>query len=175
MAVGRLARAVSLLSCLLLAFHINANEIWAARQLGLRLHWWHLPRLVKRTRAPFKRRVFGLLHAVWRGTEPSRDRAHMILPNRIAQETPVRGEQAFVYGFKARAQRHHCLGYGTFSVDVGSLGDFRKEYSRRSGRSLTCRSTSRRRPLRCGQIRRPTRSCSRSGSATRSSALRTWT
>jgi pyruvate/2-oxoglutarate dehydrogenase complex dihydrolipoamide acyltransferase (E2) component len=54
----------------------------------------------------------------------------MIMPNRIIHETPVRGEQAFVYGFKARARRHHCLGYGTFAVDVGSLGALRKQYSR---------------------------------------------
>jgi len=54
----------------------------------------------------------------------------MTLPNRIIQETPVRGEQAFVHGFKARARRHHCLGYGTFAVDVDSLGALRKEYSR---------------------------------------------
>jgi pyruvate dehydrogenase E2 component (dihydrolipoamide acetyltransferase) len=54
----------------------------------------------------------------------------MTLPNRISRQTPVRGEQAFVYGFKARAQRHHCLGYGTFIVDVGRLGELRKAYSR---------------------------------------------
>jgi len=69
--VERLARGFSLVSCLLLAFHINANELWAARQLGLPLHWWHLPRLVKRTQAPFKRRVFGLLHAVRHGQKPT--------------------------------------------------------------------------------------------------------
>ncbi len=69
--VERLARCFSLVSCLLLAYHINANELWAARQLGLPLHWWHLPRLVKRTGAPFKRRVFGLLHAVRHGKKPA--------------------------------------------------------------------------------------------------------
>jgi hypothetical protein len=65
------ARALSLASCLLLAFHINANEIWAARQLGVGVRWWHLPRLVTRTSAPFKHRVFGLLRALWRGREPA--------------------------------------------------------------------------------------------------------
>ena len=54
----------------------------------------------------------------------------MKLPNPIARRSPVRGEQAFVYGFKARAQRHHCLGYGTFTVDVSGLGELRKAYSR---------------------------------------------
>ncbi len=54
----------------------------------------------------------------------------MILPNRITHATPVRGEQAFVYGLKARARRHHCLGYGTFAVDLSALGALRKEYSR---------------------------------------------
>lgn len=39
---------------------VNANEIWAARQLGLPARWWQLPGLMKRTQAPFKRRVFGL-------------------------------------------------------------------------------------------------------------------
>jgi pyruvate/2-oxoglutarate dehydrogenase complex dihydrolipoamide acyltransferase (E2) component len=53
----------------------------------------------------------------------------MTLPNQIEARTPVRGEQAFVYGLKARAQRHHCLGYGTFAVDVSALGGLRKEYS----------------------------------------------
>jgi pyruvate/2-oxoglutarate dehydrogenase complex dihydrolipoamide acyltransferase (E2) component len=54
----------------------------------------------------------------------------MTLPNRVVRQTPLRGEQAFVYGFKARAQRHHCLGYGTFTVDVSSLGELRKAYSK---------------------------------------------
>ena len=45
-------------------------------------------------------------------------------------ERPLRGHEAFVYGFKRRAQTHHCLGYGTFSVDVSGLQDIRKAYCR---------------------------------------------
>jgi pyruvate/2-oxoglutarate dehydrogenase complex dihydrolipoamide acyltransferase (E2) component len=52
-------------------------------------------------------------------------------PNRIDRQQTVRGQQAYVYGFKARAQQHHCLGYGTFSVDLDALEPLRKEYSRR--------------------------------------------
>lgn len=39
---------------------LNANEIWAARQLGVRVRLWQLPGLMRRTRAPFKRWVFSL-------------------------------------------------------------------------------------------------------------------
>lgn len=51
--------------------------------------------------------------------------------NRILQDETVRGEAAYIYAFKARARDHHCLGYGTFTVDVGPLERLRKEYSRR--------------------------------------------
>ena len=51
--------------------------------------------------------------------------------NNIARSLPVRGELGYLYGFKDRARRHHCLGYGTFSVDVTRLERVRKEYSRR--------------------------------------------
>ena len=44
----------------LVSFLINANEIWAARQLGLPTRLWQLPGLMRRTKAPFKRRVFSL-------------------------------------------------------------------------------------------------------------------
>jgi pyruvate/2-oxoglutarate dehydrogenase complex dihydrolipoamide acyltransferase (E2) component len=51
--------------------------------------------------------------------------------NRICRSETVRGERAYVYGLKARAQRHHCMGYGTFSVEMDTLESLRKEYSRR--------------------------------------------
>ena len=51
--------------------------------------------------------------------------------NRIRRDQPLRGEQAYIYCLKARAKRHHCLGYGTFSVDLDSVERHRKEYSRR--------------------------------------------
>jgi pyruvate/2-oxoglutarate dehydrogenase complex dihydrolipoamide acyltransferase (E2) component len=53
------------------------------------------------------------------------------LPNPIAQQQTLRGESAYLYGLKSRALRHHCLGYGTFSVDLDALEPLRKEYSRR--------------------------------------------
>jgi hypothetical protein len=47
--------------CIALSLLLNANEVWIARQLGLRLRLWQLPALMRHTKAPFKRRVFGLL------------------------------------------------------------------------------------------------------------------
>lgn len=58
------ARAVTLIVAaiaLTMSFLLNANEIWAARQLGLPLHVFHLPSLMRRTQAPFKRKVFARL------------------------------------------------------------------------------------------------------------------
>jgi pyruvate/2-oxoglutarate dehydrogenase complex dihydrolipoamide acyltransferase (E2) component len=55
----------------------------------------------------------------------------MELTNRICRSQRLGGEQAYVYGLKARAKHHHCLGYGTFTVDVDALEPLRKEYSRR--------------------------------------------
>ena len=51
-------------------------------------------------------------------------------PNRICHNETVRGEQAVVYCLKDRAKQNHCLGYGTFSVDLESLERHRKQYSR---------------------------------------------
>lgn len=53
----------------LLSLSLNANEVWAARQLGLRVSLWQLPWLMRRTKAPFKRRVFGLLARAIMGQE----------------------------------------------------------------------------------------------------------
>jgi pyruvate/2-oxoglutarate dehydrogenase complex dihydrolipoamide acyltransferase (E2) component len=50
--------------------------------------------------------------------------------NRVVASRPVRGESAYVYAFKARARDHHCLGYGTFDVDLTRLEPLRKQYSR---------------------------------------------
>src|SRR6185369_3705382 len=35
-----------------------------------------------------------------------------------------------VWAFKQRAQTHHCIGYGTFQVEVERLSALRKRYSR---------------------------------------------
>jgi len=55
----------------------------------------------------------------------------MPIPNRILENKPLVGEDAFVYGFKDRARRQLCLGYGTFFIVVDRLDRWRKEYSRR--------------------------------------------
>jgi pyruvate/2-oxoglutarate dehydrogenase complex dihydrolipoamide acyltransferase (E2) component len=55
----------------------------------------------------------------------------MDAPNRIRRARTGRGEEAYLYGLKARAQRHHCMGYGTFSVELSALEHLRREYSRR--------------------------------------------
>jgi hypothetical protein len=56
-----LPRALAVPCCLWLSLLLNANELWIARQLGVRVRFWQLPTLMKRTTAPFKRRVFDLL------------------------------------------------------------------------------------------------------------------
>jgi hypothetical protein len=58
-----LPTALAAPACAGLALLMNANEVWAARQLGLKLSLWQVPALMRRTRAPFKRRAFGLLAA----------------------------------------------------------------------------------------------------------------
>jgi hypothetical protein len=54
---------------LLLSFILNANEVWIARQVGVPVRIWQLPSLMRRTTAPFKRDVFGLLGRTIRGRE----------------------------------------------------------------------------------------------------------
>jgi hypothetical protein len=51
------AVTLAIMSSLLL----NANEVWAAQQVGARVSLWHLPSLMKNTRAPFKRNVFSTM------------------------------------------------------------------------------------------------------------------
>jgi pyruvate/2-oxoglutarate dehydrogenase complex dihydrolipoamide acyltransferase (E2) component len=46
------------------------------------------------------------------------------------RERPLRGQEAFAYGFKQRAKTHHCLAYATFSVDTSRLEEARKAYCR---------------------------------------------
>src|ERR1700694_4480242 len=52
-------------------------------------------------------------------------------PNGICGWQTLRGETAYLYGLKARAKNPPCLGYGTFTVDLGPLEQLRKGYSRR--------------------------------------------
>ena len=53
--------------------------------------------------------------------------------NSIAEISSFKGESAYVYGLKARAQRHHCPGYGTFDVMLPELERQKKLYCRASG------------------------------------------
>jgi hypothetical protein len=56
---------------------LNANEIWIARQLGVRVGLWQLPALMWRTQAPFKRWVFRLWTRSTNGLESSnKEQAH---------------------------------------------------------------------------------------------------
>jgi|GEM_PF-5990232 len=50
--------------------------------------------------------------------------------NPIVADAPLRGETAYIYALKRRAQRHHCMGYGAFTVDLTGMEQWRREYSR---------------------------------------------
>lgn len=52
------------------------------------------------------------------------------MKNQITKSESVRGEKAYVWALKHRALRHHALGYGTWSIDVGNLEKLRKAYSK---------------------------------------------
>jgi len=61
--LGRLPDWLAIPLCIGASLLINLNEIWAARQLGIRVGYHELPALMKNTTAPFKRKVFGTLFA----------------------------------------------------------------------------------------------------------------
>jgi hypothetical protein len=56
--------------CMLLSWMLNSNEVWAARKLGVRVSRRQIPWLMRRTTAPFKRRVFGLMKKTLQGAAP---------------------------------------------------------------------------------------------------------
>jgi len=58
---GRLPDWLAIPLCVGASLIINFNEIWAARKIGIRVGYHELPILMKRTTAPFKRKVFGSL------------------------------------------------------------------------------------------------------------------
>jgi hypothetical protein len=62
-----LATSATAFCCVLLALIANANEVWAARRLGVKVKLWHLPRLLRRTTAPFKLRIQQFLKGMIRG------------------------------------------------------------------------------------------------------------
>jgi len=61
--LGRLPAWFAMPLCIGASLLINANEIWAARRLGVHVGYHELPMLMKRTTAPFKRKVFTTLFA----------------------------------------------------------------------------------------------------------------
>lgn len=54
----------------------------------------------------------------------------MTAPARIEKSRPLVGVEAYVWAFKQRARTHHCIGYGTFQVEVDGLAALRKRYAR---------------------------------------------
>ena len=54
----------------------------------------------------------------------------MTAPARIEKSRPLVGVEAYVWAFKRRSQVHHCIGYGTFRVEVDRLSALRKRYAR---------------------------------------------
>jgi hypothetical protein len=56
-----LPRVLAVPCCVWLSLLLNANEVWVARRLGVPVRLLQLPGLMRRTTAPFKRRVFALL------------------------------------------------------------------------------------------------------------------
>jgi hypothetical protein len=67
---ARLPELLILPACVLMSTLLNANEVWIARRLGAKVGLRHLPGLVKKTAAPFKRRVFGLVGKMLAGPPP---------------------------------------------------------------------------------------------------------
>jgi hypothetical protein len=59
--LGKIPLWLTIPLCVGASLLINLNEIWAARKLGVRVGYHELPMLMKRTTAPFKRKVFSSL------------------------------------------------------------------------------------------------------------------
>lgn len=49
--------------CVIASIALNINDVWAARKVGAKVSYLHLPKLMMKTTAPFKRRVFSLVKA----------------------------------------------------------------------------------------------------------------
>lgn len=67
--VAWIPRVMALVSCVFISLLLNGNEVWAARKLGLQVGFWSIPRLMRRTTAPFKRRIFELMSKVISGED----------------------------------------------------------------------------------------------------------
>lgn len=55
---------------------------------------------------------------------------HPAEENRIAEDRSVKGLDAYFLAFKSRAREHHCLGYGTSTIDAEAIRALRRRYSR---------------------------------------------
>jgi hypothetical protein len=67
--LGRIPAWLTMPLCIGASLLVNLNEVWAARQLGVRVGYHELPTLMKKTKAPFKRRVFRALFDGLRSSE----------------------------------------------------------------------------------------------------------
>jgi len=65
--LGWLPRALAISSGVALSLRLNANELWIGRQVGIRVPRARLPWLMRRTQAPFKRRIIGMLASLGEG------------------------------------------------------------------------------------------------------------
>lgn len=63
----RLGVVTTLLFSVISSLFLNAMDVWAARKLGLKLGFGSVPRLMRLTTATFKRRVFAMASATWKG------------------------------------------------------------------------------------------------------------
>jgi hypothetical protein len=65
--LDRMATALTAICCVGLAFIANANEVWSAQRLGVKVRVWHLPALLRTTTAPFKQRIQRYLRTILKG------------------------------------------------------------------------------------------------------------
>jgi hypothetical protein len=56
--------------------------------------------------------------------------ASVVARARIEKARRLVGVEAYIWAFKQRAQVHHCIGYGTFRVEVDRMSELRKRYAR---------------------------------------------
>jgi len=58
-------------------------------------------------------------------------RSFPLVPSaRIGKTRRLAGTEAYIWAFKRRAQVHHCIGYGTFQVELDRAAGLRRRYSR---------------------------------------------
>jgi len=67
--LGWLPRFIVLPWALLASFTLHKNEFLVARKLGIPVRTWHLRRLLKNTKAPFKLRVLSVMSSIASGKE----------------------------------------------------------------------------------------------------------